>query len=133
MTVEARCLRDVAADSSRCSVDGDYRCSTTETSEGRVTQTCFNPATGDVTRRVATDSSEEVAKVDCREQLDTCTTISGREVLSGDRVDDADNRCSYCLCKDGVIDTGNCEINTYCDPSPSDCTFNGETIPDGRV
>ena len=65
--------------------------------------------------------------------FDACRTNNGIAVLSGDRVDDPNNRCSYCLCKDGVIDRTVCKVNTRCVQSPNSCTVNGRTILDGRV
>ena len=134
MTVEARCIRNVAADVSRCSLDGDYRCYETEsTDDGRERQTCYNPATGVATKTVISDSLEDVARIECRENLATCTAISGKRVLSGDRVDDPNDRCSYCLCKNGTISRTQCITIPNCVPNPRDCTFKGETVPHGKT
>ena len=105
---EAKCLME-GSDDTRCSADGNYLCSITETRDnGETVQTCYDTDTGMVIRTNILDDTQRNGEVDCRESLDSCTSISKRVVLSGEKVDNPNDRCSYCLCKDGVIDLTQC-------------------------
>ena len=129
---EASCLKD-GSDDSRCSADGKYLCSTTKTRDnGDIVQTCYNTDTGLVIRtNILDDDTQRNGEVDCRGSLDTCTSISNRVVLSGEKVDDPNDRCSYCLCKDGVIDSTKCVRKPNCSDNPADCTYKEAMITHG--
>ena len=132
---EARCLQNPNVNSSRCSLDGNYLCSSTEKKDSRsLIQTCYNITSGEPLKVVRRRSEADVSQESCRRRnLKSCRTHNGISVLSGDKVDDPNNRCSYCLCKDGVIDRTMCKTNPRCVQSPNSCTWKGRTIPHGKV
>eukprot|EP00800_Vazella_pourtalesii_P015820 TRINITY_DN4355_c0_g2_i6.p1 TRINITY_DN4355_c0_g2~~TRINITY_DN4355_c0_g2_i6.p1 ORF type:complete len:446 (-),score=74.14 TRINITY_DN4355_c0_g2_i6:1155-2492(-) len=128
---QAKCLKD-GSDDSRCSADGNYLCSTTETMDnGETIQKCYDTDTGVVIRTITLDDTQRKGEVDCRKSLDSCTSISNRVVLSGEKVDNPNDRCSYCLCKDGVIDTTQCVRKPNCIDDPADCTSDGAIVTHG--
>ncbi|KAI6646613.1 hypothetical protein LOD99_12734 [Oopsacas minuta] len=134
MDEEARCLKDAGANASRCSIDGNYICSITETGgDGVDVQTCYDTTTGEV---LGTDRLTDAGtKIDCRENYEyaTCTSPSDRQVSTGDLVEMPDDRCNYCLCTDGVINNTQCEKKMGCIDVPTDCTFNGITVAHGET
>ena len=135
ISTEAKCLRNPSVSSSRCSLDGNYLCSSTVKKDARsLIQTCYNITSGEPLKVVTRRSEADVSQENCRRRnLKHCRTHNGIIVLSGDKVDDPNNRCSYCLCKRGVIDRTMCKTNSRCVQSPESCTLNGRTIPHGRV
>ncbi|KAI6646616.1 hypothetical protein LOD99_12737 [Oopsacas minuta] len=133
--IEARCLQEQGTSSSHCSLNGNYKCSSTEkNADGSVIQTCYNITSGETIKTIERRSETDVIQEYCRRRsLATCRTGNGIVVLSGDAVDDPNDRCSYCLCDNGVMDRSVCRTNPRCVQAPENCHFDGRIIPHGRV